>query len=278
MTDRRFLGAVALLKRFALALILAVILVVLLLGSPAGAANCKAATKGAIRYNSTSNYIEFCNGKAWTALVQVRGSPTVTAPAGSGYFVMSYGTWNGDLQTAAGVGNGLGAADALCLSDLTTHTGWRGYSTANSGGLLNSAHVHAFLCGGGNCNNLMPLTTYYFASANDVNAGGASCATDSSAIGPNDNGNWSAANYFSGTFTYWSGRYGSVSTAWTNTQSGLASPCGGDYSGSSSVGSNEVGTSTATDQARWCGTNGYGCNNNSRSCDSSLHLVCFVNP
>ena len=41
---------------------------VLLLGSPAGAANCKAATTGAIRYNSTTPGIEFCNGTAWTGV------------------------------------------------------------------------------------------------------------------------------------------------------------------------------------------------------------------
>ena len=41
---------------------------VLLLGSPAGAANCNAATTGAIRYNSTTPRIEFCNGSVWASV------------------------------------------------------------------------------------------------------------------------------------------------------------------------------------------------------------------
>jgi hypothetical protein len=40
---------------------------VLLLGSPAGAANCKAATTGAIRYNSTNPGIQYCDGTSWRA-------------------------------------------------------------------------------------------------------------------------------------------------------------------------------------------------------------------
>ena len=38
---------------------------VVLLGSPAGAANCNAGNTGAIRYNSTTPSIEFCNGTSW---------------------------------------------------------------------------------------------------------------------------------------------------------------------------------------------------------------------
>ena len=72
-------------SRFALALIFVTLLIsgpaaaqvngvafdatkgVILLGSPAGAANCAAATLGAIRYNSTSLQVEFCNGTSWAA-------------------------------------------------------------------------------------------------------------------------------------------------------------------------------------------------------------------
>ena len=40
---------------------------VVLFGSPAGAANCKAAITGAVRYNSTTPRLEYCNGTSWIA-------------------------------------------------------------------------------------------------------------------------------------------------------------------------------------------------------------------
>src|SRR5215472_239526 len=94
----------------------------------------------------------------------------------SGYFVMSKDTWDGDLYSAAGARglNPLGAADKLCLTELTMLTSWHGYSTKSNGQLVASM-VHAFLCNGGSgCNNLQPATTYYFANAGDPRAGGAS--------------------------------------------------------------------------------------------------------
>ena len=52
---------------------------------------------------------------------------------------MSYGTWNGNLGGEIG-------ANAKCYSDLTTNTGWMGYSTANSNGQLIVDKVKAFVC------------------------------------------------------------------------------------------------------------------------------------
>ena len=43
-------------------------------------------------------------------------------------------------------GGTLAAADALCLTDLTTNTGWMGYADASSRVMLNASYVHAWLC------------------------------------------------------------------------------------------------------------------------------------
>ena len=239
---------------------------VVLLGSPAGAANCKAATTGAIRYNSTTPAIEFCNGTTWKQLYQVQSTPVITAPAGSGYFVLTSGTYTGNL-------GGLAGANSTCLTELTTNTGWQGYSTANSNGQLIASKVKAFICTGTNgsntCNNLMPLTTYYFANAGSGAAGGASFTTDSSGIGPNDNNDWAAANYFSGSYAYYSNRAQTSSTAWATTpySSSAAGSCT-DYT--STATSAVVGVAASTIASRWVA---YG-----NGCSQSIYLICFVNP
>ena len=274
-------------KQFGLALALAVLIVsvpafaqvsggaidsskgVLLLGSPAGAANCKAATKGAIRYNSTTPAIEFCNGTAWAALYKVQSTPAITSPAGSGYFVLTSGTYNGNL-------GGLAGANSTCLTELTTNTGWKGYATANSNGQLIASKVKAFICTGTNgsntCNNLMPLTTYYFANAGSGAAGGASFTTDNGGLGPNDSANWSGATYFSGSYTYYENRANASSTVWGTTPNGAQVPgsCN-DYSSSSNGVDAMLGSSSSTTASRWfSGSND--------TCDLSVYLLCFVNP
>jgi hypothetical protein len=94
---------------------------------------------------------------------------------------MSAGTYSSQLS---GFPTG---PDAACLSDITTNTGWKGYSTANSNGQLVAGKVHAFLCNAGDCSNLMPLTTYVFANAGNSSAGGASFTTDAYGNGANNN-------------------------------------------------------------------------------------------
>lgn len=267
-------------RRFALALIFAAILVsgpacaqvngvvaddrkgVVLFGSPAGA-SCKAATTGAVRYNSTTPAIEFCNGTAWTALYQVQSTPAITAPAGSGYFVLTKTTYNGNLGGRTG-------ADAQCLTDLTTNTGWQGYSTANSNGQLVSGKVHAFLCDNAVCTNVMPLTKYYIANAGNAAAGGASFTTDSSAIGPGDANDWSAANYFSGTYDWWTMRATNTATQWA-TWSGPGLSCN-NWSDSANSDTGDAANTANTDGFRWYGAS------TRKTCDTTQHLLCFVNP
>ena len=54
---------------------------VMLLGSPAGAANCKAATTGAIRYNSANPGLQYCDGTSWQAVGGMTLISTQTASA-----------------------------------------------------------------------------------------------------------------------------------------------------------------------------------------------------
>lgn len=226
---------------------------------------CNAGRTGAIRYNSSIPAIEFCNGTAWAALYQVQSTPAITAPAGSGYFVLTGTTYTGNF-------GGLSGADASCLTELkTTHTSWMGYSTANSNGQLVASKVHAFLCDNSTCNNLMPLTSYYFANAGNAAAGGAFFTTNSSGVGPNDSNNWSAANYFSGTYSYWTGNQGNNGTTWSTTASPIQSnscyTSGSSWSGGSSGLS---GQSANTNGIRWNAT--------TSGCTATLNLICFVNP
>lgn len=90
---------------------------VVLLGSPAGAANCKAATTGAIRYNSVTSKVESCNGTIWAAV-----GGTVT-PAGSDKQVQLNN--NGALAASSGLTFN-STSDALTLggtSGLAAPTG-----------------------------------------------------------------------------------------------------------------------------------------------------------
>jgi hypothetical protein len=54
---------------------------VVILGSPAGAANCKAAITGAIRYNSTNPGLQYCDGTSWSAVGGMTFISTQTASA-----------------------------------------------------------------------------------------------------------------------------------------------------------------------------------------------------
>ncbi len=147
-----------------------------------------AGNEGDVIYNAAYSTYQFCNGTSWIPYggggsCGATYSPTV--PSNSGYFVMSGGTYTGNLGNLPG-------ANSICLTDLTTNTGWMGYATANANGQLVASKVLAFLCDGAICNNLMPVTTYYFANAGNAAAGGASFMTNSSGFGPGDNADWAA--------------------------------------------------------------------------------------
>lgn len=225
---------------------------------------CVSSLEGALRYSSANGgVIELCNGSSWIRTAQVQGTTGPTAPAGSGYFVLTQTTWNGNL-------GGLAGADTKCLTELaTTYTTWRGYATASANGQLVAAKVKAFLCNQTSCNNLMPLTTYYFAYANSAVPGGASFTTNSSGYGPNDNASWAAANYFSGSYSYWSNRKATSGILWGE-QDGSNSydSCGSWWNSSGNDG--VIGASG--------NTNGNRFSSMATPCNVVSRLICYVNP
>jgi len=226
--------------------------------SGAAGASCSGYPAGALHYTTTIANLEYCNGSVWSQLAQVQPASPPTAPAGAGYFVLTHSTYTDPGSFAA--------ANSTCLTDLTTNTGWNGYSSANSRGILIATHVLAWVCPtGGACQNLMPITTYYYANGGNGAAGGASFTTDSNGAGPGDTVAWSAANRFSGVFGYWTGRGWSgagTATVWSTSTSQV-------HWGIDDA-TVETGMSSATDTARW--TNG------GIGSGSSEYLICMVNP
>ena len=219
-------------------------------------------------YNGDYHTWQFCNGTSW---VPFGGSSWITPPgAGTGYFVMSKTTWNGNLGDLAG-------ADTKCLTELTTNTGWKGYAAANAGGILTASNVHAFLCdpnGTSPCNNPVANTTYYFADANNSTHGGNRFTTDNGGVGPNDSADWSSASHFGATYTYWSDRTIGSDTAWGI--NGWSTTGGCSTAGAWDTGTNaKTGAAPLTnntDVYRW-----YGAGNNI-ACNNTEHLICYVNP
>jgi hypothetical protein len=237
-----------------------------------GTCSSPAGNEADILYNSNYHTYQFCNGTSWVAYGgggSCAGSTyNPTVPSGNGYFVLSGGTYNGNLGGRYG-------ADATCLTDLTTNTGWKGYATANANGQLVANKVHAFICDNSICNNLLPLTTYYFANAGNSSAGGASFTTDINGLGPNDSANWAAANYFSGTYNYWSGRSLLSNTQWANTTA-VTSNFGCSTGWNLTTTAGEWGNSAFTTDARWW-QNSAG-STAGAACSLTFNLLCFVNP
>jgi hypothetical protein len=132
---------------------------------------CAAAVEGALRWNTTDDTVEMCDGTNWKKIIAQAGAGApANPPAGNGYFVITSGTWNGDLKTAGGQSTAHASINALCLTDLTNND-WLGKSDAQANGQLDSSHVKSFICYADttNCNNAYPVTTYYFAVSGDNN-------------------------------------------------------------------------------------------------------------
>jgi hypothetical protein len=241
-----------------------------------GTCSSPTGNEGDIKYNGNYHTYQFCNGTNWLAygggascaLTSSGYNPTV--PSGNGYFVLSKSAYNGNLGGRTG-------ADATCLTELTTNTGWMGYSTANANGQLVAAKVRAFICDAAICNNLMPLTTYYFANAANSSAGGASFTTDVNGLGPNDSADWAAANYFSGTYAYWTTRGSNSNTQWKNTTivtSNFACPTNWSTTAGGDTGA--YGNSAFTTFSRWQVTSSG--STAPAACALTLNLICIVNP
>jgi hypothetical protein len=237
-------------------------------------ANCAspAGKTADVIYSSAYHTYQFCNGTSWIAFVsgsawtkQSNNNPTPAA--GSGYFVMSGTQWNGSLGGRSG-------ADSKCLTELTsTYTNWKGYSTALAAGYLISANIHALLCDTSACTNLMASTTYNFAVANNHSAGGATFTTNSSGYGPNDSANWSAANYFSNSNSYWTNMGVTSNTVWNGSpaSNSINSSCS-SWTTASSGTDGVIASSSNSVSVRWY--NG----GNNLPCNNTFNLICFVNP
>jgi hypothetical protein len=181
------------------------------------------------------------------------GGPTM------GYFILIPGPFQGNLGA-------LSAADTTCLTELQNNV-WMGKGSVS----LSSSNVKAFLCDSVACNNLAPSTTYAFAVSRNATLGGATFVTDGSGAGPNDTANWSAGTYFGSVDYFWTNRAAGTSMAWgtgpfTTTSNSICT----NWSSTNSARSAVPGYTSDTTQARWSST--------TMPCNSSLKLICFVNP
>ncbi len=223
---------------------------------------CSGTTEGALRYNSSSSKIEYCDGASWIAFLIAGGSGSPPAVPGDGYFVLTSATFDGNRGGKSG-------ADADCLSDLTAND-WMGKTDANSRGLLISSKVKAFLCIGSGCEMPHPSTRYFFAVSGDNTNGGAYFDADASGYAPNNAYSWSAPNYFGTGALYWTGLYGGSDDAFfINNPDGSNWRCG-DWTSSSSGDGGTGGDGSTTNRNRWTG--------NANTCDQTLRLICFVHP
>lgn len=248
----------------------ALLILLACLAAPHALANCTspAGKEADVLYNKDFHTYQFCNGTAWIAMgpggcfAPQSGAYQPTIPSGSGYFVLTKSSFAGNAHTT------LPEWDSVCLTELTTNTGWKGYSTANSNGQLVASKVYAFACegyAGTQCNNLMPVTTYYFANAGDSSAGGASFTTDSSGDGPNDSADWAAANYFNGPYTYWTWHpQPNTAMAWSETNNK-------GYWGIDDSTNAEVGAAGYTNGNRWTSTT-------ANFSNGSYPIICYVDP
>lgn len=231
---------------------------------------CNSSAEGALRYNSVSKSMQFCDGTAWTQTAQVQGTTPPTVPTDAGYFVLTETRWNGNL-------GGISGADAKCLTELTTNTDWMGYADANSRGILTPHKVRAFLL----WSSPLPLTTYNFATVGNAGYGGSSFTADSDTNVDMGNASaWSSSDKFGVSALYWGHRRGNTGcdfngvTGWRNESSLYCSstPSASCTSWTSNANGDtgRTGDTGGVGNYRWSG--------GSSTCDIPRRLVCLVNP
>jgi hypothetical protein len=196
------------------------------------------------------------------------GDVVDATPSANGYFVMSYGTWSGDL------GGSAETIHATCLADLTSHTDWKGFADAHARGILVAANVRAFICGVPSCTSLLPSRTYAFANAGNPAAGGATFTTDSSGRGPGDGADWSDAAHFGATDPYWSDRVYGTETLWGTDTWTAGAECSTEapWDTGTKAKNGALGYPDQDGTGRWYA------NDTVVTCDTAAHLVCYVNP
>lgn len=235
-------------------------------------AACNAENKSKLKWSDVATTLLVCDGTNWKELMVYydpgEGDPYVP-PAGSGYFVLSAGTWSGNL-------GGYSGANAKCLADLTAND-WMGKADATARGLLNSSHVFAFLCSDTTCQMSLPLVTYYFAVSGDNTKGGASFTTESLGRGPGNDQNWAGVNYFGIAAYYWINAYYAsyMGTYVWRHENGYSYYCnegaGPWTSNNASPVGGGIGFSNSSGVGRWEFVI-------DSPCSSLHHLICMVHP
>jgi hypothetical protein len=204
---------------------------------------CSATINGAIRFDTTNNILQYCNGTSWiTPLNAPEANQPYLANSATGYFVLTETTYTGNLGQLFG-------ANTKCLTELNTTYNWMGKSTASTNGWLNANHIQAFLCQGSIslCQNPIPGVTYAFARANYTGVGGATFTADGDGSGPGNSQNWSGTNYFGTSTQYWSGRGPGSSTAWNKVSDSTYD----SNSWNSTAAYGSTGYTDATGSGRW---------------------------
>lgn len=172
---------------------------------------CQSVTAGAIRYNSTSNIMEYCNGAQWcpmsgcaAPITVTPGSQAYTTPGSYTFIVPAYNTLT---VTVAGAGGGGGGGEGRVTR--YTYAG-----TAGTAGGLSTFNGSVFGYGGGgggggNGSSAAGSNGYGAGGTTNTTGGGASGGTGgnyssgltSGAGGPGGNGGESVQSYSKGDFT-----------------------------------------------------------------------------
>lgn len=233
--------------------------------------SCDADIKGGLRWNDSEKTHEMCDGTAWKKLLATGGTgdPSLPSPD-AGYFVITSGTWNGDLRTAGAGVDGLDGANKLCLSDLQNND-WMGKADADSRGLVTAAKVRAFICPNlsQTCQNALPNTTYHFAVSGDNAKGGALFTTDETGRGPGNNQNWAGTNYFDGEKSYWTGRETGSTTLWPLIAGWDSYRSCSSWTSTNPGGNAHTGVSNRINTERWKAD---------QACGVARNLICMVHP
>lgn len=225
---------------------------------------CSSSLKGSIRYNTSTDKLEFCNGTAWNPVVapDYSGTAATYSGFGTGYFVLTSAAYNGNR-------GGLAGANATCLTDLTANN-WTGKTTANTNGWLVASNVKAWLCDQyAQCNNFLPNTTYRFARSGDTTSTGTSFTANASGVGFGNTTAWNGAGYFNLANTnYWTGRLAGTSTY--SSDAGSGNTCG-SWTSASSGQTGDRGNTSQTGINRWA--------QGSTACNTTTRrMICIVHP
>lgn len=150
--------------------------------------------------------------------------------------------------------------------------------------------MHAWLCDDTSCNNLQANTTYYFADANNSQHGSNRFTTMNGGDGPNTAilADWSQASYFGSGYSYWTGARatgsGNSPLSWGTTVWSTGHSCisytnsAGGNAGCQGVAGAGICDGTSAPLGEYGGQSECSCGSNGLICNTTQHLICYVNP